>query len=303
MTGNKIYKWLGFLALLLMMSAPIQAQQAKDELIAGMNNDWILIGALGATFVTLLFIFIVLSGTMFYLTKDLSPKPGLSPEAEKEPFWTWFWLKLNAAVPKTKEKDILLNHEYDGIRELDNDLPPWWKYGFYISIVISVVYLFVYHGGHYDHDVSIREYIAENTQAEAEKMAYLARMESMIDETNVELLAEEVEIGKGKAVYMANCRSCHGELGEGGVGPNLTDPYWLHGGGMKDVFKTVKYGVPEKGMISWKEKLSPKQMQQVASFIMTLGGTNPPNGKEPQGEKYTPKEKTAAEEEEITPTM
>lgn len=280
------YSWIWLVALLLFLGNESATAQSNEQLLTGFNNDWVLIGALGATFATLLLIFIILAAIAFNFTWQAAPKPALSQQEVKEPFWTWFWLKFNSAVPKAKEKDILLNHEYDGISELDNDLPPWWKYGFYLSIVIGIIYMFVYHGGHNDHAVSVREYMAENTEAEARKNAYLARMESMIDETNVEILTAKNEIDAGKAIYIGNCVACHGALGEGGVGPNLTDAYWLHGGGITNVFKTVKYGVQEKGMLAWKEKLTPKQMQQVSSFVMTLGGTTPPNAKEPQGEIY-----------------
>ncbi|HSC37770.1 MAG TPA: c-type cytochrome, partial [Chitinophagaceae bacterium] len=90
----------------------------------------------------------------------------------------------------------------------------------------------------------------------------------------------------GKTVFLQNCSPCHGKSGEGVVGPNLTDDYWLHGGGVKDIFKTIKYGWPEKGMKSWKDDLSPTQIAQLSSFIKSLRGTHPPNGKEQQGELY-----------------
>ncbi|MEX2379622.1 MAG: cytochrome c, partial [Vicingaceae bacterium] len=101
---------------------------------------------------------------------------------------------------------------------------------------------------------------------------------------------------KGAAIYQGNCATCHGQLGEGGAGPNLTDDYWIHGGSIKDIFSTVKYGVPEKGMISWQTQFSPEQMQQVSSYIMTLVGTNPPNQKDAEGELYVPEEESALEE-------
>jgi cytochrome c oxidase cbb3-type subunit 3 len=123
-------------------------------------------------------------------------------------------------------------------------------------------------------------------EAEEAIQAYLAKQADTVDETNVEMLADENEIALGESLYKANCAACHGQLGEGGVGPNLTDDYWIHGGSIKDVFKTIKYGVPEKGMISWKSQLRPTDMHKVSSFIMTLKGTNPPNAKEPQGEIY-----------------
>jgi cytochrome c oxidase cbb3-type subunit 3 len=203
----------------------------------------------------------------------------------KESWFSWLYKKATDVVPVEKEKDILFDHEYDGIRELDNSLPPWWVAMFYITIFIGVVYFTYYHitGS----GMSSREaYELEMEEAEEAIQAYLAKQADTVDETNVEMLADENEIALGESLYKANCAACHGQLGEGGVGPNLTDDYWIHGGSIKDVFKTIKYGVPEKGMISWKSQLRPTDMHKVSSFIMTLKGTNPPNAKEPQGEIY-----------------
>lgn len=275
------------------------AKQSGTSLIAGFSNEAILVFSLGLTFTILIAIFAVLAAAIYALLGRDTEEQAVQAE-DSTPFWTWFWEKFNAAKPQSAEKDILLDHEYDGIHELDNNLPPWWKYSFYASMVFAVVYLWVYHwSDESEQTVSVQEYYAELEVAEARKAAYLARMESMIDESNVEVLAEAGQIEAGKSLYMNNCRACHGGAGEGGVGPNLTDPYWLHGGSVKDIFSTVKYGVPEKGMLSWKEKMTPKQMQQVSSFIMTLQGTNPPNGKKPQGTKYTAEEEKPKDENPV----
>jgi cytochrome c oxidase cbb3-type subunit 3 len=129
-----------------------------------------------------------------------------------------------------------------------------------------------------------QEYAVEMNRADEEMKAYMAKAKDLVDETNVSFDAAGVETGK--ALYTKSCVACHGLSGEGGVGPNLTDMYWLHGGSMKDIFKTIKYGYPDKGMQSWQQQFSPKQMQQMTSFIYSLKGTNPPNGKPAQGEKY-----------------
>jgi cytochrome c oxidase cbb3-type subunit 3 len=121
--------------------------------------------------------------------------------------------------------------------------------------------------------------------AEESIKEYLSKQANLVDESNVEALLDDASLAAGKTVYEGKCAACHGMAGEGGVGPNLTDEYWLHGGDIKSVFKTIKYGVPEKGMISWKSQLRPAEMHKTASYILTLVGTNPPNGKEPQGEK------------------
>jgi cytochrome c oxidase cbb3-type subunit 3 len=278
-TSNKLY-WMA--ALLVALAPPASAAPAGEgELFSGIGNTWVLLGALGLTLTAFLTIFLVLAYITYSLIAPLQPQAAAASE-EATPFWTWFWDKFNAAAPQSRERDVLLDHNYDGIQELDNNLPPWWKWGFYLSIVFAGAYLYAYHGGSGTEDVSVREYLAEVQEAEARKAAYLARMENMIDERNVQ--PDMAGVGAGQALYLQHCRACHGAAGEGGVGPNLTDPYWLHGGKIGDIFSTIKYGVPAKGMIDWKSKLTPKQIQQVASFILSMQGTNPPNGKAPQGE-------------------
>ncbi len=220
----------------------------------------------------------------WYIERGLEP-PETEPVVEREDVWSRLYKRLTRVVPVEKEEDILFDHAYDGIRELDNSLPPWWVYMFYVTIFFAVVYMTYYHFT--DMGLSSREqYALEMEEAEERIQAYLARQASVVDETNVEMLTDDQALSLGETIYQANCAACHGMLGEGGVGPNLTDPYWIHGGSIKDVFRTIKYGVPEKGMISWQQQLRPADMHRVASFIMTLKGTDPPNGKEPQGELW-----------------
>jgi len=201
-------------------------------------------------------------------------------------FAEW-WQKLTDIVPVDKEEEVMTDHEYDGIIELDNNLPPWWKMLFNASIVFAAVYIGYYHFSDAGPS-SQEEYIAEMRQAEAEVSAYMAQRANAVDELNVVTVEEEAALAEGKKIFDANCAACHGREGQGGVGPNVTDNYWIHGGDIKDVFKTIKYGVPAKGMIPWKSQLSPSQMQKVASYILTLVGTDPANPKEPQGEYYAP---------------
>ena len=190
-------------------------------------------------------------------------------------------------VPLEKEADIDLGHEYDGIRELDNSLPPWWLWLFYITIIWSIGYLWYYHVSDKGQG-SAQEYMAAMEKGETDKAAYLASQTNLVDEKTVTVLTGEAELTEGKEIYTANCLVCHGAAGEGGVGPNFTDKYWIHGGSIHTIFSTIKYGVPEKGMISWKEQLRPAAMQKVASYILTFQGTNPPNQKEAQGALYEP---------------
>ena len=193
--------------------------------------------------------------------------------------------RLTRSVKVEQEKDLLMHHEYDGIRELDNVLPPWWLWLFYGTVIWSVVFLLNVHV--FDiWPTQEEEYRQEMAQAKAEVDAYLAQFAGMVDETNVTALTDAAAIAGGRATFDAYCKACHGGAGEGGVGPNLTDDHWIHGGGVQNVFKTIKYGVPEKGMIAWKAQLKPAEMQAVTSYILTLHGTDPPNAKAPEGELW-----------------
>lgn len=198
---------------------------------------------------------------------------------------SWFWDNFNAAVPMEKEKDLLLDHNYDGIQELDNSLPPWWKYGFYLSIIVGCIYFYRFHISH-DGLSQQEEYAAEMQKGEEEKAAYLAQSASNVDENTVTQLTDASSVGEGKELFSKNCIACHLADGGGSVGPNLTDDYWLHGGGIKDVFKSIKYGWQDKGMKSWKDDFSPLQIQELASFVKSLKGTKPAVPKAPQGDLY-----------------
>lgn len=220
---------------------------------------------------------------LLYLAIIRVLKPQLQAQAATAPKKVKLMEKLNASVPIEQEKDVMLDHDYDGIRELDNNLPPWWKYGFYITIVFACIYLWRFHVSG-SGKLQLAEYEEQLTTAEAEVKAYKEKMGNLVDENTVTPLTDASSITSGKTLFIANCAACHGQLGEGGVGPNLTDAYWLHGGGVKNVFKTIKYGWPQKGMKAWEKDFGAKQIQEISSFILTLQGTNPPNAKEKQGE-------------------
>ena len=212
----------------------------------------------------------------------------LSPAKEKSKPFAFHLPKLfdnlNASVAIEKEHDILLDHNYDGIRELDNALPPWWKYSFYISIVWAFFYLGYYYfcGGPSSRD----EYVAEVQQAKIDVEEYNKKNALNVDENNVKM-ADASGITDGADIFKTNCTACHGNSGEGNqVGPNLTDDFWLHKGSINDIFKSVKYGWPAKGMKSWRADLSPVQIKNVVSYIRTLHGTKPANAKAPQGDLY-----------------
>lgn len=207
---------------------------------------------------------------------------------------------LTKAIPVEHEADALLDHDYDGIQELDNSLPPWWKYGFIITIAFAFIYLLNFHVWGNGKNPT-EEYAAEMNQAKIEKEVYEANNKDKIDESNVPM-ANEAGIKKGKEFYMANCVACHGTLGEGGAGPNLTDDYWLHKGSLSDIYHTLKVGYPDKGMQSWAIKFSPKEMSEIASFVKTLEGTNPPNARAKQGDLFI-EAKTGSATDSIKKTL
>ncbi len=203
---------------------------------------------------------------------------------DKRTFWEKFFDFLGGGNTKEEEEKLDMQHDYDGINELDNDIPGWWNVAFIGTVVFAVVYLirvFVT-GGIPD---QIDELRAEQSLAAIKIEEYLAKSGTNIDENTVVMLGEE-GIANGKEIYELSCAVCHGEEGEGGIGPNLVDEYWLHGGSINDVFYSIKYGWPENGMIPWADLYSPTEIAEISSFIMSIQGTNPPNAKEPEGELY-----------------
>lgn len=235
--------------------------------------------------VVLLIIFILL-GSVKSLVSSIKRAAGHDdipdPEAEKA---NSFMQLLTDSVPVEREEEVMTDHDYDGIVELDNNLPPWWLAGFYITIVASVIYIFYYHVYH-DGNKQIRE-LTEAIEAEEQRLEARRAAGFGFDESDLDVLTATAELNKGKEIYDANCVACHAADGGGGVGPNLTDEYWIHGGAIEDIYKVIKEGVTEKGMIAWENQLSPTQMHQVASYVYKMR-ENPVEGKEPQGEKYTP---------------
>ncbi|MFN8345803.1 MAG: cbb3-type cytochrome c oxidase N-terminal domain-containing protein [Spirosomataceae bacterium] len=195
--------------------------------------------------------------------------------------WSGFGVQL-----KDEQRILIKGHDYDGIHELDNRMPPWLAFLFQGTIVFAIIYLIIYHLTGFG-DLPMAELEKESQVVEAKKTAFLEKAAAKINENSVTLLADAKTLEEGKAIFTANCAACHAADGGGTVGPNLTDEYWLHGGGIKNVFKTIKYGVPEKGMISWEKQLNPLKMQQVASYIISLKGSKPATPKAPQGEIYT----------------
>lgn len=257
---------------------------------------WMLVSANLILFVVLLAQLNVLRGMVRTLSGREEEELALAKEAEEPSFADTILHKLTQAVDVEHEEDVLMHHEYDGIRELNNVLPPWWLWLFYGTIIWGVVYLVNVHilGVM---PLQADEYEQEMAQAKEDVAAYLAQFSNLVDESNVTAVTDETTLASGESIYKQFCVACHGANGEGGVGPNMTDAYWIHGGGIKNVFKTIKYGVPQKGMISWQSQLKPSEMQAVASYILTMQGTDPPNQKEPQGEIWVEEDEAAPAEE------
>lgn len=212
--------------------------------------------------------------------KERAERLGI-PYVPQPSLWTKLSQKLNASVPVEQEKDIDLGHNYDGIRELDNHLPPWWKWLFYATIIWSVIYVIAYHVTS-TLPLSEDEYLAEVAAAETQKRN---QPKLAIDIDKLEYTADAEIISRGQKVFMINCTPCHRNDGGGtDNGPNLTDNFWLHGGHIKSIFKTVNDGFLPKGMPAWGKTMSQGDVRDVTFFILSLQGTNPPNPKAPQGD-------------------
>lgn len=193
--------------------------------------------------------------------------------------------KLTQTVPIEKEGELLLEHDYDGIKELDNNLPPWWVYSFYATIIFAVVYMVRFDVmGADDQEMELKKEIA---QAQIDIAEYKKTAPDLMDEKTVVLLTDPSELALGKELYTANCVACHRADGGGQIGPNLTDEEWILGGGIKNIFHTIVNGGRDgKGMIAWKGTLKPKEIQLVSSYIISLKGTNPKEPKAPEGEVW-----------------
>lgn len=291
---NKYYRYILITCLSIGLPLIALAQETVSKSPPTALNwilDNLLLLSIGAVLLVLAIAFSNTHNKMINLQlKQLMIERGdyVEPvKVETTPFWEKIYDKAWALVPLEKEQDIDLGHEYDGIRELDNSLPPWWVYLWYATIIWGAAYVYVSHYSDYDIGLSqADEYLAEVASFEIQQRKYLAAQKNRVDESNVTALMGEADIAAGEGIYNLNCVTCHGMKGEGGIGPNMTDPNWIHGGGIKNIFKLIKYGAPDMGMIAWKSQLPPLAIQQVASYILTMEGTNPPNAKAPQGEIY-----------------
>jgi cytochrome c oxidase cbb3-type subunit 3 len=292
-------KRLVFLLILMPLVSFGQTAAPKDFWADPFNSPLMPLYAVTfLVFITIILVIVV--AIMMLRVLNLMVKKAAEEKAAREgrtyvpelSLWDKFWQDFNASVPLEKEKSIDLGHDYDGIRELDNHLPPWWKGLFWGCIIWGAIYMVMYHVT-FSLPLSTEEYDNQVAEAEAAKKALLASQPAaVIDENTLVYDANAEFIEKGKAVFTGNnCQSCHRDDGGGNtIGPNLTDNFWIHGGSIKNVFVTIKNGVVEKGMPAWGKVMSPQDVRNVTFYVMSLRGSNPPNGKAPQGTEYIPEE-------------
>ncbi len=287
------------LIILTLFSGPLLFAQsvtpdATPASSGSMNSDTLLITAIWIVIaVSILVLIVAIYALVVLKTVLLEDKAKTSTDRATEASSLKKWFNkitsdMTDAVPVEQEETVMLDHNYDGIRELDNHLPPWWKWLFIISIIWGAIYLLAFHVFHW-FPLSGEEYERQMEKAKMELTLRKASKAASVDETTVEFTNDPAVIDAGKEIFAKNCIPCHAVDGGGGVGPNLTDQYWIHGGSIHDIFRTIKYGVPDKGMITWQTQLSPVEIRDVACFVYTLEGTKPAKPKEPQGELYVRK--------------
>lgn len=288
-----------FIALIgVFSSQSLLAQEAAPSTFEAMGSNeltiLIILGVVLGVIVLLLFLMVYLMSFMASVLKSEDPSLANEPswwESFKERFVTG---KVDEAFGKEEKAKMMSDHSYDGITELDNFMPPWLQYVFIGTIIFAGIY-FVNYTVLGIGSTGVEEYEEE---LRLEAIASEARMENAlasIDESTVIFDESPAALSGGKAIFDGNCAACHAQDGGGGVGPNLTDEYWIHGGSITDVFSIVKYGVVEKGMVPWEDQLSPEEIQQVSSYILTMQGTTPAVPKEPQGEIYSAEPAVEAE--------
>jgi cytochrome c oxidase cbb3-type subunit 3 len=266
----------------LLATCPALAQTASTSAPVAADSNYALVWFLLSTLVLVGLVFLVLFVALIsWMRPQLRQLYDLPTVHDT---WSGQVLGLlvgDARLVRGEYRDEVLDHDYDGIHEFDNDLPPWWKWGFAFTVVFAVAYVGFYHVANKG-QLQGAEYAAEMRQA---ALFVPVGGDDPNQVTTYAALTAAADLGSGKAIFATNCAPCHGANAEGKVGPNLTDEFWLHGGEVNHVYKTIKFGVNGKGMVAWKGKLSGKQMLQVTSYALSLQGSKPANAKAPQGEK------------------
>jgi cytochrome c oxidase cbb3-type subunit 3 len=209
----------------------------------------------------------------------------MSNNTENLSFWQRFIKSMTKANELGKEEDVMTDHDYDGIKELDNVLPPWWLYGFYITIAISIFYYVMIFMGNYNQEQEYADSV-ETGKKEVADWKIQDKKDHPEKYTEAAAYTDAENLSKGKELFASKtCTACHAVDGGGGIGPNLTDDKWILGGGFKGIFNTItKGGRPSKGMAAWGTSISKIERQQLASYIVSLQGTTPANPKAAEGD-------------------
>jgi cytochrome c oxidase cbb3-type subunit 3 len=271
-----------------------QVEQAVEELEIKKVSMWDqlmlseqgrLLLLIGGLLVVLIVLMVILAVLMVKTAEIILDKKAVEKGEARVSFYKQFkqkWI-TGKFKPVDKQGDMMLDHNYDGIREMDYGMPPWLKYVFIGTFLFAVFYVpaFLIFDIIPDQQTEYQASIDDAAmRAEARAKAGIVQ----ITAETAELQSDEAVMKAGQVLYKKNCAVCHADDGGGGVGPNLTDDYWIHGNDIKGVFTTVSEGVPAKGMIPWKGNMSPKQIQDVSNYVLSLVGTTPASSKEPQGE-------------------
>ncbi|GAB5526863.1 MAG: cbb3-type cytochrome c oxidase N-terminal domain-containing protein [Roseivirga sp.] len=279
------------MTLSLMFAGGGLMAQSTTESTTFWTQEVIFYALLALVFITAVLVLVVavyvLQMLKTFVLKDMSEEQRVAYESEP----SWFdklWNKWNDLKPLEEEEALILDHDYDGIKELDNHLPPWWKGLFYLTIVYGVIYIMVFHVFK-TAPLQAEQYKLEMAAAE-EMKNNIPQPEVDFDENTVTFTDDTGDLIAGKEIFERQCGTCHKNDGGGLAGPNLTDQYWKHGGGIQNIYKTVKNGIPNTAMISWETLLNPVKMRQVSSYVMTLEGTNPPGAKAAEGDLWVPAE-------------
>ncbi|MDR2221307.1 MAG: c-type cytochrome [Flavobacteriaceae bacterium] len=245
---------------------------------------------LGLFLFALVAVEIVAAATNKVLDRLLTPEE----RAEKErlanlPVGQSPWMrKIMQKLTRTKgieqEGEVMLNHDYDGIKELDNDLPPWWVGLFYVTTIFAVIYLLRFHV--FEGDNQIVEFNKEMALAKVQVEDYKKTAKDLITADQAQYLSDEASLAAGKDLFSKNCIACHAADGGGGIGPNLTDDHWILGGGIKNIFNTISEGGRDgKGMVAWKATFKASDIEKLASYVISLNGTKPAAPKDAEGDK------------------
>lgn len=269
------------IALITFLFSAVRLMAAGADAKTGFSSFELNMILLGVIFMEVLIILYF----AYWLKAIVLPKKTEKTTEAKVSMLAQWWDKMNNSVAVEKEKDVQLDHDYDGIKELDNALPPWWVYGFYLTIIFSGIYIWRYHISG-SAPLQVEELKIDLAKAELQQAEYNKLSANKVDENSIEYKPDATILADGQAIFKKNCVACHGENAQGISGPNLTDEYWKHGGSIKNIFKTIKLGVPSMGMIAWGETLTPKEMASVATYVKSLKGSNPANAKAPEGELY-----------------